>query len=157
MSDKFKTLEEVKEKFLIRVIGDTEQQLLLDIFNSKYEEEKVVELLYDITNPKPYNILNLARYYKYILNNDDKYIEYVMKAKDLGCMDSYSVITWNIITQNKLREAVEYIENDEKTIGLDLKNLPITTIENMVYCGELLNDNTIIEKYTKIKNIIESN
>jgi hypothetical protein len=79
----FETVNEIQEKFLIRVIGDTNPSILLDVFNGKFEESVVIELLDNETNPRPYDILNLARYYKYILNKSDKYMEYVMKAKEL--------------------------------------------------------------------------
>lgn len=150
----FATINEIQEKFLIRVFGDTDEKLLLDVFNNKINESKIVELLYNKTNPRPYDVLNLARYYKYILNNFDKYMEYVIVAKELGCMDSYSVITWNIITQNKPKEAVEYIENDVMFNNLILTDLPITTIENMIYCGELLEDMEIVDKYKKIQEFV---
>lgn len=150
----FKNIEEIKEKFLIRVFGDTNEALLMEVFNGRLEESKVVELLYVESNPRPYDVLNLARYYKYILNDVDKYMKYVLVSKELGCMDSYSVITWNIINQNKPKDAVDYIENDVNSLGLILTNLPITTIENMIYCGELLGDEEIISKYKQIREIV---
>lgn len=142
----FNTIQEIQDKFLIRVFGDTSEDILLKVFNNLLDESTVVSLLYNNDHLRPYDVLNLARYYKYILNDHDNYMKYVMKAKELGCMDAYSVITWNLITQNKLREAIEYIETDV----IHLHMLPITTIENMIHCGTLLEDNDVINKYTSL-------
>jgi len=84
---------------------------------------------------KPYDVLNLARYYKYIKNDDDMYMIYVIKAKIFCCMDVYNII----ITDSQYEEAdVKCIEAFEKACKIVLTDLSITTIENMIYCRKLL-------------------
>ena len=150
----FQTVQEIQDKFLIRVFGDTPEHILLPVFNCQLDENGVVSILYDETHPRPYDVLNLARYYKYIMHNDEKYMKYVLKAKELKCMDAYSVITWNMMEQQKWRETINYIENDVNEIGLNEYELPITTLANLALCGKMLEDTDIIQKYTNILETI---
>jgi len=146
-NDSFVTTDEIVNKYQIGTFGNTDEKLILKMFNNKIDEKELEKLMDN--NLRPYDILNLARYFKYIKNDNEKYEKYVMKSKELGCIDSYNVITYNMSNENNCEKAINFI-NNEINNGLDINRCNIGLYYGLIQCGKKIGDYKTEEKYEKM-------
>ena len=146
--DEYLTIDEIQTKysiglFKINPFGDTDEKLLLLMFNDKIDSENLN--LLDMS--KPYDVLNLARYYKHIKKNDEKFIELATKSFELGCYYACEEILLDMFIKHKFREAIDYIEQNTQ---INKTSLPVGTIMILSSCASSLNDNILANAYMEI-------
>ncbi len=146
--DKFLTIDEIETKYEIGLFktnpfGDTDEKILLLMFNDKIDDENL-DLL-DMS--KPYDVLNLARYYKHIKKNDEKFIELATQSFELGCYYACEDILLDMFTKHKFREAIDFIEQNTQ---INKTLLPVGTIMILLTCADTLNDNILASSYMDI-------
>lgn len=143
----FYTLDEISIKYQIFNFGDTDKQLILKMFNNKIEEDELVKIMNN--ESRPYDLLNLARYYKYVKKNNDEYNKYAFKAKNLGCMSAYDSLTHDMKENKKYQQAIDFIE-EEVANGVNPNDFNLGALVNIINCSEVLGNENIKNKYNNL-------
>lgn len=85
----FISSKEICEKFIIVDSSEISEDQLVKIFNGDFN-------INELSLTDPGIVLNLARYYKYILNDDIEYQKYLDMAKNLNSIGYELILTHNL-------------------------------------------------------------